>query len=40
MLRWEFATEDEARQMVKRLVQADSGLWREMDGDAATQPSG
>ncbi|MFE9694443.1 hypothetical protein [Micromonospora sp. NPDC005806] len=33
VLRWEFDTEDEARQMVKRLVQADGGQWREMDTD-------
>ncbi|MFE9651568.1 hypothetical protein [Micromonospora sp. NPDC006431] len=38
VLQWEFDTEDEARQMVKRLVQADGGQWREMDGDAATKP--
>ncbi|MFF0654943.1 hypothetical protein [Micromonospora tulbaghiae] len=37
VLRWEFDTEDEARQMVRRLVQAEGGQWREMNGDAATQ---
>ena len=37
-LRWEFDTEDDARQMVKRLVQADGGQWREMNGAAATKP--
>ncbi|MCW3818631.1 hypothetical protein ONA91_29750 [Micromonospora sp. DR5-3] len=38
VLRWEFDTEQEARQMVRRLVHADGGQWREMNGDAATQP--
>lgn len=39
VLRWEFDTEDEARQMVRRLVQADGGKWREQTGDAAMQAS-
>ncbi|MEU8014599.1 hypothetical protein AB0B74_01390 [Micromonospora parva] len=38
VLRWKFDTEDEARQMVQRLVQADGGKWREQSGDSATQP--
>nr|WP_239542992.1 hypothetical protein [Micromonospora terminaliae] len=38
VLRWEFDTEEDARQMVKRLVQADGGHWREMSSEAATQP--
>lgn len=38
MLPWEFDTEDEARQMIRSLVQSDGGQWREMNGDAATQP--
>ncbi|MFI6331078.1 hypothetical protein ACIBBG_22590 [Micromonospora chersina] len=29
VLRWEFATEDEARAMVHRLLRADGGQWRE-----------
>ncbi|MCM0675095.1 hypothetical protein NCC78_10390 [Micromonospora phytophila] len=37
VLRWEFDNEGEARQMVRRLVQADGGQWREQAGDAATQ---
>ncbi|WP_255508795.1 hypothetical protein [Micromonospora sp. A202] len=38
VVRWKVDTEDEARQMVKRLVQADGGQWREQTGGAATQP--
>lgn len=38
VLRWEFDSEDEARHMVQRLVQADGGQWREQTGEAATQP--
>ncbi|MEU1812354.1 hypothetical protein [Micromonospora aurantiaca (nom. illeg.)] len=38
VLRWEFDTEDAARQMVRRLVQADGGRWREQPTDVATQP--
>jgi hypothetical protein len=38
VLRREFDAEDDARQMAKRLVQADGGQWREMDGGAATKP--
>jgi hypothetical protein len=38
VLRWQFDTEDEARAMVRRLVQADGGQWREQVGDSATQP--
>lgn len=38
VLRWEFDTEDEARRMVRRLVQADGSPWREHSRDAATQP--
>ncbi|MBG6069384.1 hypothetical protein IW248_005671 [Micromonospora ureilytica] len=38
MLRWEFDTEDEAQQMVQRLVQADGGKWRKQSAEAATQP--
>lgn len=38
MLRWEFDTEDEARRMVTRLVQAGGGQWREQTGREATQP--
>jgi hypothetical protein len=38
VLRWQFNTEDEARAMVQRLVQADGGRWREQTGDAATKP--
>ncbi len=34
----EFGTEDEARQMVRRLVQADGGQWREQTGESATKP--
>ncbi|MGC5017160.1 hypothetical protein [Micromonospora sp. DT47] len=30
--------EDEARQMIRRLVQAEGGQWREQGSDAATQP--
>ncbi|WP_165947254.1 hypothetical protein [Micromonospora sp. 15K316] len=36
--RWEFDTEDEFRAMVRRLVQAGGGQWREQTGEAATQP--
>ncbi|WP_200216795.1 hypothetical protein [Micromonospora coerulea] len=38
VLRWEFDNEAEARQMVKRPVQAGGGQWREQTGDAATEP--
>lgn len=38
VLRWEFDTEDEARSMVRRLVQAGEGQWRKQTGDAATHP--
>ncbi|MEV1147109.1 hypothetical protein [Micromonospora sp. NPDC049799] len=38
VLRWEFDNEDEARQMVRRLVQADGGQWRERAGEVVTQP--
>ncbi|MER7441825.1 hypothetical protein [Micromonospora avicenniae] len=38
VLRWEFDTEDDARQMVQRLICADGSQWREMKGDAADQP--
>ncbi|RKN24329.1 hypothetical protein D7147_04170 [Micromonospora musae] len=40
ILRWEFDTEDDARRMVQRLMRADSGPWREMNGGAVTQPPG
>ncbi|WP_199716616.1 hypothetical protein [Micromonospora musae] len=38
VLRWQFDTEDEARMMVRRLVRADGGQWREQTGTAATPP--
>ncbi|MEU7612322.1 hypothetical protein [Micromonospora sp. NPDC049204] len=38
VLRWEFDTEDAARRMVRRLVQADGGQWREQSREAATKP--
>lgn len=39
VLRWEFATEAQARAMVERLLAAETGqTWRERDGSAATSP--
>ncbi|MEV6816124.1 hypothetical protein [Micromonospora sp. NPDC051296] len=38
VLRWEFDTEDEARQLATRLVKADGGKWREITGNATTKP--
>ncbi|MFJ5620802.1 hypothetical protein [Micromonospora sp. NPDC093243] len=39
VLRWEFDTEDEARQMVQRLLRADGGQWREQPSKAAEPPT-
>jgi hypothetical protein len=37
--RWEFNTEDEAREMVRKLVAARTGgTWREQGSEAATAP--
>ncbi|WP_146603929.1 hypothetical protein [Micromonospora deserti] len=38
VLQWEFDTEGEARQTVRRLVQADGGQWRERTGDRGDAP--
>ncbi|MEV5691528.1 hypothetical protein [Micromonospora globbae] len=37
VLRWEFDTEDDARQMIQRLMHADGGPWREISREAATK---
>jgi hypothetical protein len=41
MLQWEFATEDEARAMVDRLLGADGpGRWKAMDSSKMSPPVG
>lgn len=37
VLRWHVDTEDEARQMVKRLMHADAGQWREQAANLGPQ---